>query len=146
MPRLSKEELGRLLPHGGSMRLLDAVDAWDEKTIRCTAVTHRDRANPLRHHDILHAIAGLEYAAQAMGAHVALINPDRPDGQLGYLGGIRDLVLDVERLDDITPPLTVDATRMLDGKNSYMYHFVLTVEGRSIMAGRASIFVKSIVA
>lgn len=146
MPRLNKEELGRLLPHGGSMCLLDAVDAWDEKAIRCTTVTHRDRTNPLRRHDILHAIAGLEYAAQAMGVHVGLLNPYRTDGQIGYLGGIRDVTLDVDRLDDIAPALTIDATRMLEGKNSHLYQFVLTAEGRSIMAGRASIFVKSITA
>jgi predicted hotdog family 3-hydroxylacyl-ACP dehydratase len=56
------------------MCLLESVEAWDDVTIRCLASTHRDQRNPLRFHGRLTASAGLEYAAQAMGAHVGLVD------------------------------------------------------------------------
>jgi predicted hotdog family 3-hydroxylacyl-ACP dehydratase len=61
------------LPHQGSMCLLDAVTDWDAQRIRCMATSHRDVDNPLRAHDRLGAACGIEYAAQAMAAHGALL-------------------------------------------------------------------------
>ena len=42
MTRLTKEEIGRLLPHGPSMCLLESVEVWDDLTISCRTTTHRD--------------------------------------------------------------------------------------------------------
>ena len=61
------------LPHQGSMCLLDAATAWDAQHIRCTASSHRHADNPLRAHDRLGTACGIEYAAQAMAAHGALL-------------------------------------------------------------------------
>jgi len=100
MPALTKEELNALLPHAGAMRLIDRVESWDATTIRCHTQSHRDQGNPLRHNARLEAVAGLEYAAQAMGIHVGLLHRTRSmDGLIGYVGGLRDVVLGVDRLD-----------------------------------------------
>ena len=36
------------IPHSGRMCLLDTLQSWSASTIRCTATSHRDTANPLR--------------------------------------------------------------------------------------------------
>src|SRR3990167_4121079 len=106
------------------MRLLDAVEAWDETTIRCRAATHRDLNHPLRSRCRLSVSVGLEYAAQAMGVHVGLLDCDRrTEGRIGYVGSVRDVTFAVERLDDTAFDLMVEATRLGEGGQGYMYRF-----------------------
>ena len=139
-----REEIGQLLPHGASMCLLDVVDAWDQTSISCHTSTHRDPQNPLRSRGCLTVSAGLEYAAQAMGVHVGLL--DRHGGfrnQIGYIGSVRDVVFTANRLDDLPGDLLVDATRIVEGDHSYMYRFTVSHGGLAIIEGRASIFVKA---
>ena len=143
MPHLTKDELAVFLPHAGSMRLLDRVASWDELSIRCHTKTHHDPANPLRRAMGLDAVAGLEYAAQAMGVHVGLLDgKPSPSGAIGYVGGVRDVVFGIDRLDDCPDELTVDATRLFMGNDSFLYRFAISSGGREVMSGRASIFLK----
>ena len=144
MTRLRKEEIGRLLPHGASMCLLESVADWDDLTISCLTSTHRDPKNPLRFKGRLTASAGLEYAAQAMGAHVGLVDGDRRTQHgIGLVGGVRDVVFATDRLDDLAGSLTVKARRMVEGENGYMYHFIVAHGTSTLIEGRASIFVKA---
>jgi predicted hotdog family 3-hydroxylacyl-ACP dehydratase len=143
MPIIGRAELAPLLPHGGAMRLLDQVERWDQSSICCRTSSHRDEFNPLRHHGTLPAIAALEYAAQAMGVHVGLLNRERQtEGLIGYVGGLRDVVVSVQRLDDVRDDLRIEALRLAEGEDSFLYRFDITAGDRPVMAGRASIFVK----
>ena len=143
MPLLTKEELSTFLPHTGAMRLIDLVESWDATTIRCRTQSHRDVANPLRQGGRLDAVTGLEYAAQAMGIHVGLLNRERStEGLIGYVGGVKDVVLSVDRLDDCPGELTIAASRLFEGGHSFMYQFAISSGGHNMMTGRASIFLK----
>ncbi len=62
------------LPHAGRMCLLDRLEAWDGDSITCFATSHRDAHNPLRRAGRLPAVAGVEYAAQAMALHGNLLS------------------------------------------------------------------------
>lgn len=127
------------------MRLLDAVEAWDETAIRCRTATHRDPNHPLRYHGRLSVSVGLEYAAQAMGVHVGLLDRDRQTaGRIGYVGSVRDVTFGVERLDDTAVDLIIKATRLAEGDQSYMYRFTVALGDRAIIEGRASIFIKAV--
>ncbi|MFO0707146.1 MAG: hypothetical protein U0412_09855 [Nitrospira sp.] len=144
MPALTRDEFGHLLPHGGAMRLLDTVEAWNDTTIRCRAVTHRDPRNPLRARGRLAVSAGLEYAAQAMGIHIGLVEGGHPASRIGYVGGVRDVTFSVERLDDEPDDLVIDATRLAEGDQSYMYQFRVALGDRPVIEGRASLFLKPV--
>ena len=145
MPQLTKEELSRFLPHEGTMRLIDRVESWDPTTIRCHTWSHHDQGNPLRQGTRLETVTGLEYAAQAMGVHLGLLTRTQStDGLIGYVGGLRDVVLGVDRLDDCPAELTIDAMRLFEDDNSFMYQFSISSGGRDVMTGRASIFLKHV--
>jgi len=145
MPHLTKEELAPFLPHAGAMRLIDRVDAWDDSTIRCCAGSHRDPANPLRYEARLDAVAGLEYAAQAMGLHVGLCNQTRSgEGVIGYVGSLRDVAFCVDRLDECPAELTIDATRLYADGQNFVYQFAVSSGGHEVVSGRASIFLKRV--
>jgi len=127
------------LPHQGTMCLLDAVSEWDAQRIRCTASSHRDAANPLRSHDCLGAACGVEYAAQAMAAHGALLAAVDAAPRAGYLASVRGVDLHVMRLDDIAADLDVEAERLSGDGNTILYGFRVSTAGRELLSGRAAV-------
>lgn len=125
------------------MCLLDTVAHWNESSIICMTASHRDAANPLRRGNQLEAICGLEYAAQAMAVHVGLLEQDRkPKIVVGYLGGVKDLMLRASRLDDIKEDLTIQATQLLGEAGGFIYTFRILAGTEELVDGRASIFLK----
>lgn len=127
------------LPHQGSMCLLDAVTDWDAQRIRCTAKSHREADNPLRAHDHLGAACGIEYAAQAMAAHGALLAAADSAPLAGYLASVRSVDLQVARLDDIAADLDVEAERLSGDGNTILYGFRVSAAGRELLSGRAAV-------
>ena len=130
----------RHIPHQGSMCLLDHVETWDERGIRCRAVSHRTMDNPLRAHDRLGAACGIEYAAQAMAVHGALLAPpDIPGTRAGYLVSARGVQLHVSRLDDIVADLLIEASCITRSENNILYQFSISAAGRPLLEGRAAV-------
>lgn len=136
---LTRMQILELIPHQGSMCLLDGVTAWTDSSITCHTSSHLSPHNPLRHADRLSAICGPEYGLQAAALHCALTGGGRQPG--GYLAALRDVVFRAERLDDVSlGPLRVEATRELRAQQGLIYRFVLTsVHGEPVLHGRASI-------
>src|SRR5579859_2306533 len=93
--------IASLLPHAGTMCLLDRVASWDARSIVCLASSHRNPGNPLAVDGWLGSACGVEYAAQAMAVHGGLtgIVTERP--RAGYLASVRALKLYRQRLDDL---------------------------------------------
>lgn len=127
------------IPHQGDMCLLDAVVDWSENAISCRAVSHTDPANPLRAADRLGAASGIEYAAQAMAIHGALLAGQDDAPRQGYLTSVRSVTLHVDRLDDLSGPLEVQAERLSGDANNILYQFSVGHAGRCLLAGRAAV-------
>ena len=128
------------IPHQGSMCLLDCVEAWDQQRIQCRASSHRAADNPLRAYGRLGAACGIEYAAQAMAVHGALLAP--PDGssvRVGYLVSVRGTQLHLPRLDDIAADLLVEATCITRSDSNILYRFSISAAGRLLLDGRAAV-------
>src|SRR2546429_2675949 len=75
---LDRQWIEQHIAHKGRMCLLDEVLSWDAARIRCRSATHRSADNPLRLHGRLGAACGIEYAAQAMAVHGALLSASSP--------------------------------------------------------------------
>jgi predicted hotdog family 3-hydroxylacyl-ACP dehydratase len=138
-PPLDRAWIAAHIPHSGAMCLLDAVDAWDDAHIRCTATSHCDPHNPLRAHGRLAAVCGIEYAAQAMAVHGALLGAGQAAGGHGYLTSARDVRWQAARLDDLDAPLLVRAKRLSGNDALVMYGFELQADGRTLLEGRATV-------
>lgn len=122
------------------MCLLDCVEAWDEQRIQCRASSHRAADNPLRGHNRLGAACGIEYAAQAMAMHGALLAPpDSIGARAGYLVSVRSTQLHVLRLDDIAADLLVEATCITRSENNILYQFSVSAAGCLLLNGRATV-------
>jgi len=127
------------IPHQGDMCLLDAVTEWSEISITCRTTSHTDPANPLRADGRLGAANGIEYAAQAMAIHGALLANADDSPRQGYLTSVRSVSLHVARLDDLPGELEVLAERLSGDTNNILYQFSLSHTGRCLLEGRAAV-------
>ncbi|MCZ6802004.1 MAG: 3-hydroxylacyl-ACP dehydratase [Nitrospirae bacterium] len=143
MPILSKLDLCRLIPHEGSMCLIDSVQEWDPVEIRCLTRSHLDTKNPLRRDERLESLCGLEYAAQVMAIHIGLLaSPIWSGPRIGYIGAIRDCTLHREYLDDVSSDLEIHAMQLFAQEHSVIYSFSLSGDDGQHLSGRASLFLK----
>jgi predicted hotdog family 3-hydroxylacyl-ACP dehydratase len=140
------------IPHKGRMCLLDEVLSWDATQIRCRSASHRAADHPLRSYGRLGAACGIEYAAQAMAVHGALVAASAPlersvgeglrdsfaAATVGYLASVRNVTLYVERLDDLKSDLIASAQRITGDGHTVLYEFSVWC-ARPLLSGRASI-------
>ena len=126
------------------MCLLDCVETWNEQGIQCRATSHRALDNPLRANDRLGAACGIEYAAQAMAVHGALLAPpDSTSARVGYLVSVRGTTLHIPRLDDIAADLEVEAACITRSENNILYQFNIRAAGILLLDGRATVVVNA---
>lgn len=131
-----------LIPHQGTMCLLDAVAAWDEASIHALAHSHRDPNNPLRRDGRLAALHLCEYGAQAMAVHGGLLAADGAQARAGILVALRDVQLACARIDGLEGPLHCRAILLVAGAASQQYEFEIDHQGRMLARGRAAVMLQ----
>ena len=132
-------EIAELIPHAGTMCLLDAVIRWDATSIVCRAASHRDRNNPLARNGRLAAICGIEYASQAMALHGRLASGGAHRPTAGYLASVRDVTCHTARLDDLPGDLVVKAECLHADGGGAIYGFAIHSDEQPIIEGRAAV-------
>ncbi|MEP7150947.1 MAG: hypothetical protein ABI856_04490 [Nitrospira sp.] len=138
-------DISRLIPHGGAMCLLDSIESWTEDHIVCRATSHRRPDNPLRDDSGLRALCSIEYAAQAIAAHAALLRAPSGGSLLsGVLASARDVTTTLSHLDDLPGPLTIRATLVLTHEEGSIYDVMMTGDGRTLMTGRLSVMMSTV--
>ncbi|MDE2271633.1 MAG: phosphotransferase [Xanthomonadaceae bacterium] len=140
---LPKSDWAHLIPHAGSMCLLDEVVDWDATRLHARSASHQDADNPLRADAMLHALTLCEYAAQAMAVHGALRERETGgEARPGFLVALRDVVLRVERIDDLPGRLQVHVECLLAMPDSLQYAFRVEHRGRVLATGRAAVMLR----
>ncbi|HLP98933.1 MAG TPA: hydroxymyristoyl-ACP dehydratase [Sideroxyarcus sp.] len=134
-----KTAIARVIPHTGTMCLLDGVLECDAQRIRCISSTHRNTDNPMRTDGQLLALCGIEYAAQAMAVHGAWDAQYQQKPRAGYLAALRDVACQAMRLDDLDDDLLIDAEKVMGDEARVIYQFHIQAESREIMSGRATV-------
>jgi predicted hotdog family 3-hydroxylacyl-ACP dehydratase len=136
---IERLEIAELIPHAGSMCLLDRVISWDETAIQCGTMRHLDHENPLRRNGRLGGLCGVEFAAQAMAVHGRLAGDTRSRPRTGFLVSIRDVICRCSRLDLVDGELVAAAERMMGEDERVTYRFNLRCRAVELMAGRATV-------
>lgn len=136
------------IPHQGSMCLLDRVLEWNVQGMKAVATSHLHADNPLRAHGRLGAANGIEYAAQAMAVHTALLGTQTTGGAIterpraGFLASVRNTNLHVARIDDIGEDLEIEVTLMHSEPNCILYQFAVRgASGKALLDGRATVII-----
>lgn len=135
-----RQHILSLIPHAGSMCLLDDIRQWTDTEIVCTTASHCDPGNPLRRDGQLAALHLAEYGAQAMAVHGGLLAA-KAGGRAapGVLVSMRDIQLDVDRIDDLDQALTITARRLVADSGGWMYQFEAHAADRRLGGGRVAV-------
>lgn len=136
---MNRDWIAAHIPHQGNMCLLDAVSHWSAEHIECVATGHTDPSHPLRAEGRLGAANGIEYAAQAMAVHGALVAGTDATPRRGYLTSVRGVSLNVARLDDLSGSLQVRAERISGDTQQVLYRFSVHHGERCLLEGRAAV-------
>ncbi|HEY8229279.1 MAG TPA: phosphotransferase [Rhodanobacteraceae bacterium] len=140
---LEKKEWAHLIPHAGTMCLLDEVVAWDAMHLHARSASHQRADNPLRADGMLHVVNLCEYAAQAMAVHGALRERDAGgSARPGFLVALREVELKVERIDDLEGQLEVHVERLIAMADSLQYAFRAEHDGNVLASGRAAVMLQ----
>lgn len=133
------------VPHSGSMCLLHTLRSWSAERIECSALSHRDPANPLRTEGVLLAANAIEYAAQAMALHASLNAEPGAAPTPGFLASVRAVTLHVARLDDVAGELRIVANKQAGDSHQALYNFALHDEqGLLLVDGRATVILSAL--
>jgi predicted hotdog family 3-hydroxylacyl-ACP dehydratase len=129
-----------LVPHTGSMCLLEKVVAWDVHRAIVVTRSHTSPSNPLRSQGRLSALCLCEYGAQAMAVHGALIA--REAGMVlapGMLVSVREVELAVTSVESLAGELRIEVERLEAGVGGFQYRFRVTHAGTELARGRAAV-------
>ncbi len=138
--QLNREQLLELIPHAGTMCLLDSVEDYDESQIVCSSMSHQREDNPLLTMARLSSIHAIEYGAQAMAVHGGLLaKKDNKSIQQGYLVALRDIKLNCEYLDELKHPLEVTAEKIMAQGASLIYSFSVSSNNNIVASGRITV-------
>lgn len=137
---LDRAGIATLVPHAGSMCLWDELLAAEPAEVHVRTQSHRAADNPLRAGERLAALHLIEYGAQAMAVHGGwLARHEGGAAQAGVLAAVRDLQLQVQRIDDLAAALECRAQRMVANAGGWMYGFRLYAGAQELASGRASV-------
>jgi predicted hotdog family 3-hydroxylacyl-ACP dehydratase len=139
---IDRDAIAQLIPHAGTMCLLDGVLDWDETSIRCRSQQHRAPGNPLRHGERLGVLCGIEFAAQAMAVHGRLSGAVGEKPRAGYLASLRDIKCHADRLDLLENDLTIEATQVMGDHERVMYSFNVSAGDIPLVSGRATVLLQ----
>ena len=135
--------IARRIPHAGPMALLERLLAWTPQSIECEAIGHTAPDHPLRSASGLLAPAAIEYAAQAMALHGALIHEAQADPDAGptpgFLASVRSVQCHVPRLDTLGASLWVRAERLAGEGQHILYRFTVHAGATPVAEGRAAV-------
>jgi predicted hotdog family 3-hydroxylacyl-ACP dehydratase len=140
MSIVDRELIAELIPHRGSMSLLERVVSWDASHIVAMTTTHRALQHPLRSNGCLRAVHLCEYGAQAAALHGGLVaHAAGGVAEPGYLVSLRDVTLACARIDDLPGDLQIGAALLLQDSGSWQYRFTAQHGAATLASGRLAI-------
>jgi predicted hotdog family 3-hydroxylacyl-ACP dehydratase len=146
---LNSVDIALRVPHKGSMCLLDSIRSWSEDAIFANAIISV-KNNPLMIQGKLDSTAAIEYAAQAMAVHGALLGelgaargqPQRKP-LMGFLASVRNIVCHKPWLHDasnlLNNSLRINATRTAGTDSPVSYDFSVYAGEVICVSGKATV-------
>lgn len=129
------------IPHSGKMCLLDKVQKWNEESITCTTMTHISKDNPMKNNNKLGISSGVEYAAQAMAVHNAILFEEtenvHPRG--GVITRVQNIQFFTDYLDEHCSALIIMAHRMRAIEDVVHYSFSIFCEEKILISGEVTV-------
>ena len=133
---LTREDIARLIPHGESMSLLDAVVEWDADRIVCATASHRRSDNPLLDDGVLPSVCLIEYGAQAAAIHSVLVQHGEAIDRPAYLGALKNAAWHSDFVNNTIDELRIEARCAMQQSSGAVYDFFAGFETQALASGR----------
>jgi predicted hotdog family 3-hydroxylacyl-ACP dehydratase len=134
---LPQSTFQHLVPHTGTMLLIDEVLNWDSEQITTRSFSHHNLKHPLRLHGKLSSIHLIEYGAQTMAVHCGLLTGC---AHPGFLAAVRAAHFYVDDLDNMTDALIIQATAELQLEKGAVYQFRISdTQNTLLLDARATV-------
>lgn len=140
---LDRAAIEDLIPHAGSMCLLERVAGWDQEAIECRTRSHMATDNPLRVDGGVPIEAGIEYAAQAMAVHGGLGDTGSGGPRRGFVAVVNRVAWSAEWLDDEPGELCIHAHALQGDDDGRQYAFRIDRGDRTLIEGTALVMLES---
>lgn len=144
-PPLAEPAIRNLLPHSADMCLIQTLLEWTPEHAVCETRTHLLRPHPLADGDRLGSANLIEYAAQCMALHGALLGQQNGPadagaaGTHGVLAGVRRVNLNLADLATIAGPLSLRVSLMSGDSKTAIYDFSVSADDKLLADGRATV-------
>lgn len=135
--KIARAGIERLVPHAGTMCLLDAVTEWSETTIACTSASPA-ADHPLARNGRVPAIVATEYAAQATAVHGALLEQATAP-RAGMLATLVDVQLTGSAMPADGAALSIRAELLGRSAAGCMYRFEVATPRTLVASGRLTV-------
>ncbi|WP_067561973.1 hypothetical protein [Halofilum ochraceum] len=140
---LDRAAIEGLIPHAGSMCLLERVVQWDQESIECRSRSQLDMDNPLRVDGGVPIEAGIEYAAQAMAVHGGLRATGDGGPRRGFVAVLNRVAWNTEWLDEDPGELCIHAHALQGDDDGRQYAFRIDRDDRTLIEGTALVMLES---
>lgn len=135
---LGKKEIEALIPHTGTMCLLDRVLSFSNLEIVCQTQTHLASDNPLKSLTGLSKIHLIEYGAQTIAIHGGLVAGRAKQPRIGYIAMVKSVKWG--RFNAATEFLTVSSKIEMADDSSKLYTFTISdAEHKEVCSGRVMV-------
>jgi predicted hotdog family 3-hydroxylacyl-ACP dehydratase len=140
---LDRAAIEGMIPHAGSMCLLERVVQWDQESIECRTRSQLETDNPLRVDGGVPIEAGIEYAAQAMAVHGGLGDTGSGEPRRGFVAVVNRVAWNAEWLDDQPGELSIHAGALQGDDDGRQYTFRIDRGDRTLIDGTALVVLES---
>lgn len=131
---IDRAGIERLVPHAGTMVLLDTVMHWNTTHIVCSAAAP-DPSHPLARDGVVPSVIAVEYAAQAAAVHGALLD-GRAAPTPGVLAKLTQVKLHTAHMPTNCGLLAVNAELIRRGAAGCVYNFEIACVHEIVASGR----------
>lgn len=133
----SINDIESMVPHTGSMVLVDSIVRWDLNDILCKGSCNKLN-HPLRRNGTLPSTAAIEYAAQVTAIHGCLLSGDKKS-KPGFLAKLTDISLFSDVIEVSESPLNIYADLVSRTEQGCIYRFEVHGAFNPIASGQIMI-------
>lgn len=133
---MERAAIEALIPHEGSMCLLDEVISFDSENIVCSTRSHRRADNPFMVEGELPTLVLVEYGAQAAAVHAGLLQTGIASGGTAFLGAIKSMKINAAMVAPSIEQLRVEASCLLNDSSGAIYRFQCGSDSDVLISGR----------
>ncbi len=133
---LSQADFKHLVPHSGTMLLIDRVESWTQTDIISVSKSHQNPDHPLRFNGSLSSLHLIEYGAQTIAIHCGLL---MRENKMGVLAAVKNAHFYVNTLDALHHELLIQGIEKHQSSQGAVYQLNITANNTLLLSAQITV-------